>query len=312
MNKKVLGIAVALIAVLIGGYFFFGNSGSDKTNEKETKITIEHRLGKTEITGVPETVVTFDYGVVDMLDGLGVEVAGLPKVSLPTYLDKYKDDKYAALGDLKEPNFEAIAKLKPELIIISGRQESLYDKFAAIAPTLFVEVDAADYFGSVTKNATYLGEIFEKEDAVKEKLTTLEGQFNDLKAIVTEEKRSASIALVSDGTVSVFGEKSRFGILYNEAGYTPVDEKIADAGHGQQVGFEYFVDKNPEYLFVVDKGVIVGETVAAKQVIENELMKSTDAFKNGRIVYLTPDVWYLASGGFTSTELMIKQLQEAK
>jgi ABC-type enterochelin transport system substrate-binding protein len=27
--------------------------------------------------------------------------------------------------------------------------------------------------------------------------------------------------------------------------------------------------------------------------MENAIVKQTDAYKNGRIVYLTPDVWYL-------------------
>jgi iron complex transport system substrate-binding protein len=38
-------------------------------------------------------------------------------------------------------------------------------------------------------------------------------------------------------------------------------------------------------------------------------VKQTDAYKNGHIVYLTPDVWYLAEGGITATDTMLKDLE---
>ncbi len=44
-------------------------------------------------------------------------------------LKNIKDSKYENLGGLKEPDFEAINALNPELIIISGRQSDMYDKF---------------------------------------------------------------------------------------------------------------------------------------------------------------------------------------
>ena len=37
-------------------------------------------------------------------------------------LSKYEDAKYANVGSLKEPDFEAIHALKPDVIFISGRQ----------------------------------------------------------------------------------------------------------------------------------------------------------------------------------------------
>ena len=56
----------------------------------------------------PEKVVVFDFGMLDTLDELGVEVAGLPQANVPAYLSKYEDAKYANVGSLKEPDFEAI------------------------------------------------------------------------------------------------------------------------------------------------------------------------------------------------------------
>ena len=40
-------------------------------------------------------------------------------------------------------------------------------------------------------------------------------------------------------------------------------------------------------------------------------MKQTTAGKDGKVITLTPDVWYLSGGGIESTELMIKDVLKA-
>ena len=68
-------------------------------------------LVKRNLPKNPEKVVVFDFGILDTLDELGIEVAGLPQTNVPSYLSKYEDSKYANLGSLKEPDFEAIHAL---------------------------------------------------------------------------------------------------------------------------------------------------------------------------------------------------------
>ena len=73
------------------------------------------------------------------------------------------------------------------------------------------------------------------------------------------------------------------------------------------------LDKNPDYIFVIDRDYArnVEGSKAAKEVMENEIVMKTDAYKNGNIVYLTPDVWYLAEGGVMATDIMISDLEGA-
>ena len=68
-------------------------------------VTIMDKNGEVLVKKNPKVVVSFDYGVVDILDNLGVEVKGLPKSALPTFLSKYKDSKYVDLGGLKDPDY---------------------------------------------------------------------------------------------------------------------------------------------------------------------------------------------------------------
>ena len=95
--------------------------GSGYRGAQAVTIDVQHELGTTTVPINPKQVVVFDFGVLDSLDTLGIDVIGLPKGTVPAYLSKYAADKYVNVGTLQEPDFEVINALKPDLIIISGR-----------------------------------------------------------------------------------------------------------------------------------------------------------------------------------------------
>lgn len=55
-------------------------------------------------------------------------------------MEKYQ--KVESAGGIKEPDLEKINQLKPDLIIISGRQQDYQEQLKAIAPTIYLAVDA--------------------------------------------------------------------------------------------------------------------------------------------------------------------------
>ena len=312
MNKKAAIIAGVAIVGLIGAFALGGKDKAPETEVKGTEIvTVQDENGEVKVTKNPERVVTFDYGTLDILDNMGVDVIGLPKKSVPEYLAKYKEDKYGDVGGLKEPDFEAINELNPDLIIISGRQADMYDKFAQIATTVYLSVDGSDYLNDFSRNLDVLGKIFGKEDFVKEELANLTKQMEEVKAMAQEKNVTALTTMVSEGNISVFSDKSRFGLIYNQLGVTNKDASIEESNHGQQVTFEYIAEQNPEYLFVVDKGSATGGEGTAKALFDNDLIKSTDAYKNDKIVYLDSAAWYVVAGGLDSTETMINNIKDA-
>lgn len=90
-----------------------------------------------------------------------------------------------------------------------------------------------------------------------------------------------------------------------------MDEDLDVSTHGQNVSYEYIAENNPDYLFVVDRDAVVNGEAAAKQTIENDLVKETTAFKEDQIVYLDPDIWYLSGGGLTSVQMMVDEIDSA-
>lgn len=311
MKKRLLLLLAMIMTTLITAAC--GASASEETGaageEAAETITVEHDLGTAEVKKNPEKVVVFDFGVLDSLDKLGVEVAGVPQANIPTYLSKYEDAAYENVGGLKEPDFEKIDAMEPDLIIISGRQQEAYEELNSIAPTVYMAVDTANYMESFKHNATTLGEIFGKEAEVEEEIAKVEEAIAGIEEKTAASEENGLVILVNEGNISAYGPGSRFGIIHDVFGLTPVDEKIEVSTHGQNVSFEYLVEQDPDYLFVVDRGAVVEGESSAQQTLENELVEKTKAYQNGNIIYLNPDYWYLSGGGLTSVPEMVKEIE---
>lgn len=315
MNKKVAGI-VSIVLIAIIGVFSIGmkkDKNNRSNNEATTTVAVTDANGeKVELSKNPEKIVVFDYGVADILKNLGVDIVGLPKSrTLPEVLSVYADDKYANVGDLKEPDFEAIEALNPDLIIIGGRQADQIDSFKEIAPTVYLAVDGENYMDSFSAVVTDLGNLFDKQEEAKSALSKIETKVADLNKVVSEKGLSASVVMANEGGISLFSQASRYGIIYSDLGFKQLDKNIEESTHGQQITFEYFLENNSDYVFVVDRGAVTGKGEAAQTLFDNEIMNKTDVAKNDNIVYLDSAVWYTMTGGIESTNIMIDEIADA-
>lgn len=314
MNKKVGIIIGIIILLLVGGfgYYKFTSSSSQAPQTAEAKtVTVTDRKGEKEVPLNPEKVVVLDLGSLDIMTGLGVEPVGLPKNSLPSYLEKYKNDKYVDLGSLKEFSLEKINELQPDLIIIEGRQEASYDELSKIAPVLYLGTDNGDIFGSLEFNANVLGTVFNNKDAVTGKLDDINKRLEAISSKVKETNATALMTMFNEGSLSVYGAGSRYDMVYSKFGFTPADANIEVSTHGQNISFEYIKEKNPDYLLVLDTGAVVGGQTPAKEAVENELVKTTKAYKEGHIIYVDPQAWYIGGSGLMAVDTMLSEMETA-
>ena len=259
----------------------------------------------------PERVLTFDFAALTTLDALDVDVWGLPQENLPGTLEKYSSDEYENIGTLFEPDYEAVQAAEPDLIIVAGRSAAVYPELSKIAPTIDLSNDAADFRTSVVENAEILGQIFDREDEVDEMVAALDDSIADVQDVAAEAG-TGLIVMTNAGEVSAFGPGSRFGFLHDDLGVTPVIEDVEAATHGEAVSFEFLLETNPDWLFVVDRDAATGEsTDAAKAVLDNEIVKQTTAYKNDHIVYVDPVAWYIVNGGLTTLQAMTDEVAAA-
>jgi iron complex transport system substrate-binding protein len=310
----------SFLILMVSMILLLAACGSKEESKTETtdakpaaaeKMTIEHKYGEVEIDKNPEKVVVFDFGILDTLDELGVEVTGVPQASIPAYLEKYAGEGYTNVGSLKEPDFEAIHAMQPDVIFITTRQAELYEQFAEIAPTVYVELDYTKYMESFEKNMNLVGEIFDKKDEVASAVEEIKATVEEVNKKASALDKKGLIVLANEGKVSAYGPSSRFGVIHDVFGFGAADEKIEVSTHGQSITMEYIMETNPDVLFVIDRNTAVGGEAGAEKVIENELVKKTTAFKENKIIYLDPDAWYLSGGGLQSVKLMAEEIEAA-
>lgn len=280
------------------------------TAETEATVTIEDARGSVEVPKDPENVAVLDFGHLDTLIALGKEeaVTGTATENMPAYLADTAD-QFENVGTLKEPNVEALANLAPELIIISNRLVDFAEQLEEIAPVVVLSVDYTDYWGSVQKNITTLGTIFDEEAAADEAIATLNEEIEDVQAKTAGSSEKTLTLLLNDGSMSAFSTGSRFGFIYDTLGFTPVDAAIEDSTHGQSVGYEGLLEINPQILFVVDRTAAIGTASDENAVLlENDFVYQTDAYKQDKIINLSSDLWYLSGGGIESVHLMVEEI----
>lgn len=280
------------------------------TSESEATVIIEDARGSIEVPKNPENVAVLDFGHLDTVIALGKEdaVTGTATENIPAYLSD-RASQFENVGTLKEPNVEALANLAPELIIISNRLVDFAEQLEEIAPVVVLSVDYTDYWGSVQKNITALGTIFDEEEAAEEALATLNEEIEAVQATTAGISEKTLTLLLNDGSMSAFSTGSRFGFIYDTLGFKPVDAAIEDSTHGQSVGYEGLLEINPQILFVVDRTAAIGTASDENAaLLENDFVYQTDAYKQDKIINLSSDLWYLSGGGIESIHLMVEEI----
>lgn len=276
----------------------------------EDTVTIIHELDTVQVKKNPARVVALDYASVDNLELLGVKVLGLPKGNLPSHLSKYQDDaEVEDLGQLLEVNFEKLAALNPDVIFMSERMEKNYPELKKIAPTVFLKTDAKDFLGSFKKIAGYFGQIFDKQDLIDAEVAKVDEKITALKAVTAAKENKGLIVMYNNGKMSAFGPGSRLGMIHDVFGVKQAITDIdATAKHGHSVSSELIQQTNPDYLFIVDRGAVVNKKSADKADIENVLVKQTNAYKNGKVIYLDPEVWYISGTSIPTVNKMVDDI----
>lgn len=307
-------ITLALFLFVAAFIFVACNTGQNAPANDSSKPTItvkDAKYGDQNVPLDPQKIVSFDYGALDTLLALGLEskIAGLPKSNLPELLKPLAAEKYVDAGTLFEPNYEKLYTIKPDLIIVSGRAAAKIEELRKIAPTIYYEPKNEDYYNTFKANTELLGKILKKEDLVKEKLAEVDKKLAALTEKTKNSNQTGLISLYTAGKVSVYGQSSRFGVLHQAFGVKPADPNIQEAAqHGQVVNFEYFKKVDPDYIFVIDRAKILGEETLAQTFFDNDVIKSTKAAQNNKIVYLNAENWYTVSGGIQSMTKMIEEI----
>jgi len=337
MKKVLMTLSIITLAILLVACGTESNYTDDE-NRDEVEIThvvstggVENEAGTSynggnietkEVTEIfltnPSRVAIFSYDALDMLDVVGIENTSISKIgvvksNLPSFLTHYDSDDYENIGTLFMPDFDALDLFNPQLIIIGGRSSGAYDALKSAYPNaniLDVSLTYGEYSEGLTRNVDNLGKIFPSVE------TTLDNELSEIIddiAIIHEVAKNyeALFILVDGESLSFYGPSGRFAVLHDEFGFVAADPQAEEGGaHGNVVGYEYVAAVDPEVLFLLDRGSAIGGEGSVDTVIENSLIAGTKAGQNEEVYVLNGEAWYIAAGGFTSTQTMIDDLSD--
>ena len=295
-------------------------STASSGEEKPETITVKSLNANKEEVDLevpydPERIAILDMACLDIIDSLGVgdRVVGSAGTSLDYLQDYVTDQNIENLGTIKEADMEAVMACEPDVIFIGGRLSSSYDALSEIAPVVYLSTDTEiGVVESVRKNASTIAAMFGLEDQVDELMADFDERIETLAAFA--EGKTAIVGMCTSGSFNVLGNDGRCSMIGREIGFenVGVDANVDTSTHGNEASFEYVVEKNPDYIFVMDRDAAIGTDGAqlAQDIMENELVQGTDAYKNGQLVYLEhPAVWYTAEGGVQALDLMLQDLE---
>ena len=281
-----------------------------------TSLNANKEAAELEVPYDPQRIAILDMASLDILDALGVgdRVVGTADTSLD-YLQDYINDDIANLGTIKEADLEAVMACEPDVIFIGGRLAANYDALSEIAPVVYLATDTElGVVESVRQNAATIASMFGLEDKVDELMADFDARIQALADAA--QGHTAIVGLVTSGGFNVLGVDGRCSMISREIGFENIgiDAEIDTATHGNEATFEFIVEKDPDYMFVLDRDAAIQTEGAqlAQEIVENELVMDTRVYQDGHIVYLAhPAVWYTAEGGITALDIMLQDLESA-
>jgi iron complex transport system substrate-binding protein len=305
--------------------FTVGCGANEPQAESEKKVeqveevrVIEHAMGKTEIKGTPQKIVTLYQGATDVAVALGVKPVGVVEswVEKPMYkylMDDLKDIPIVGLET--QPNLEEIAKLKPDLIIASKlRHEKIYDQLSQIAPTVTHET-----VFKFKDTVELMGKAMDKEAEANELLSDWNNRVTDFK-----EKIAAKLGSEWPIEASVLNFRADHARIYvtgyagdilDELGFIRSAYQQEEAEKGSVVlkltDKESIPNMNAEvfFLFISDPGQDEAVQKTYQEWTNHPLWQNLDAVKAGQVYEIDEVAWNMA-GGMISANTMLDQLYE--
>src|SRR5699024_3798345 len=135
--------------------------------------------------------------------------------SLGEDLETFKDDKYANLGGLKEPDYEKIAALDQEIIMTGARQtnkdtnEALKEG-AHNAVVINVAGESEKSYNDIKDMTSFIGQLYDKETEADDLNKELDEKIDETNKAVTENDKTMMFIQTNGGDLSHHGPGGRY------------------------------------------------------------------------------------------------------
>lgn len=308
MQKKILSI-ISLGIVTIGLLTGCSSTSSDKVEDtsKGKTVSVQDAMGTVEVPTDPKRIVVLTNEGTEALLSLGVKPVGAVTGTTGEWYDHTKKELEGvkAIGKEKDVNIEAIASLKPDLIIGNKmRHEKIYAQLKSIAPTVYSDTIRGAWKDNFRFYAKVLNKETEGEKSIKEyedKIAYIQDNYKN--------KLDSEVSLVRfmNGKTRIYLGDTFAGTILKEIGFKrPKTQQGTEFVN--EIGKERLKEAEGDVMFYFTQEFGDGKGLASeKEWINDPLFKSLDVVKNNKAIKVDDIIWNTA-GGIKAANLMIDDL----
>lgn len=304
--KKTIGM-LCMLLVTLG--LVSGCQSRQEASSSDKTITVRDAKGEVAIPAEPKRIVDLS-GNSDILSLLGYSVAGTANsdaydyTQLPTYLQEpLQGAKILGYSMQDTMDIEGILELHPDLIIISGVQEKMYEQLKKIAPTLMVELAQTDWRQDVNTFARMM----QQEDRAASWLKSYDEKAKKAGAAVRKangEDTTYLALLASGGQLFVFDAAGIGSVLYEDMGLQkPANMPRQDSISLPVISYEGLADLDADHL------IVVGTDADMKALKKNSIYKSMQAVKNNRVLELPSSPYFNIGYSSIGRDVFLDEVQ---
>lgn len=317
MKKINLLYLLAILAIISGLLLYYlpdmtsgHNAESNNTSQTFKEKTIVHDLGTTKLKKVPKRIVILDNLYGEILNPLDITPVGATTGQANSqefstlFKKQYKDAKVVSVGWQGNPDLDKIAELKPDLILMTGEQENLYEELSEIAPTVGYQINT-DESWDYHETSLKVAEIFDKRDEMKKDLDRVDAReavfAENVKAKFGNQK--LMYLRVTDNDIRYYAY-GHFGYLYDTYHFNRAETFNPDDMF-QVIDPDKLKDINPDLLIVQADS----QELLENKLKNNPVWSSLKAVQNNKVIYADYST-YMLGFGIVSQKAIMKQISD--
>ena len=317
MKKINLLYLLAILAIISGLLLYYlpdmtsgHNAESNNTSQTFKEKTIVHDLGTTKLKKVPKRIVILDNLYGEILNPLDITPVGATTGQADSqefstlFKKQYKDAKVVSVGWQGSPDLDKIAELKPDLILMTGEQEDLYEELSEIAPTVGYQINTDENW-DYHETSLKVAEIFDKRDEMKKDLDRVDAReavfAENVKAKFGNQK--LMYLRVTDNDIRYYAY-GHFGYLYDTYHFNRA-ETFNPNDMFQVIDPDKLKDINPDLLIVQADS----QELLDNKLKNNPVWSSLKAVQNNKVIYADYST-YMLGFGIVSQEAIMKQISD--
>ena len=317
MKKINLLYLLAILAIISGLLLYYlpdmtsgHNAESNNTSQTFKEKTIVHDFGTTELKKAPKRIVILDNLYGEILDPLHITPVGATTGQADSqefstlFKKQYKDAKVVSVGWQGNPDLDKIAELKPDLILMTGEQEDLYEELSEIAPTVGYQINTDENW-DYHETSLKVAEIFDKRDEMKKDLDRVDAReavfAENVKAKFGNQK--LMYLRVTDNDIRYYAY-GHFGYLYDTYHFNRAETFNPDDMF-QVIDPDKLKDINPDLLIVQADS----QELLDNKLKNNPVWSSLKAVQNNKVIYADYST-YMLGFGIVSQEAIMKQISD--